>query len=331
MGQSPPPLGGAARIQDPDVAVPRDLRLVRMPVHDGVAVLERSRPAALRARLTGQGCASCRCASPSPRRRGGAVGSPSQPLLSSMFPWTASSGPSARSSARIPASTKSPAWSINSARLRFARHWAGIRRAPRGRCVSEMTATSVRRRARSSSRSRLRLGSPTLRRHRPGLSCARDSSLLRDGPRTRSSRASAAASGSGTTRPQPPTTFPRDLRTAPRTPTSTQSPRDLRPLRRRQHARLGGGEESGRERRTFFRGRVERPRCLPLAPRPLWIGKLHLAPTTFRACRQTTGRRLHRVDRETIALLTMLYDGRRVQSARAGPTASGRGSARRPC
>ncbi len=40
MGRGPPPLGGAARIQDPDVTVARDLRLVRMAVDDGVAVLE---------------------------------------------------------------------------------------------------------------------------------------------------------------------------------------------------------------------------------------------------------------------------------------------------
>ncbi len=40
MGRSPPPLGGAARIQDPDVTVPRDLRLVRVAVDDGVAALE---------------------------------------------------------------------------------------------------------------------------------------------------------------------------------------------------------------------------------------------------------------------------------------------------
>jgi hypothetical protein len=40
VGRSPPPLGWAARIQDPDVTVPRDLRLVRVAVDDGVAVLE---------------------------------------------------------------------------------------------------------------------------------------------------------------------------------------------------------------------------------------------------------------------------------------------------
>jgi hypothetical protein len=54
VGQRPPPLGGAARIQDPDVAVPRDLRLVRVPVDDSVAVLEPAgQPLSAAMRLSG--------------------------------------------------------------------------------------------------------------------------------------------------------------------------------------------------------------------------------------------------------------------------------------
>ena len=58
-----PPLGEGCRIQNPDVTVPRDLRLVRVPVDDGVAVPE---PAGqpLCAPSPGRGCASCRCAPP---------------------------------------------------------------------------------------------------------------------------------------------------------------------------------------------------------------------------------------------------------------------------
>ena len=40
MGRGPPPFGWAPRIQDPDVTVARDLRLVRMAVDDGVAAFE---------------------------------------------------------------------------------------------------------------------------------------------------------------------------------------------------------------------------------------------------------------------------------------------------
>lgn len=40
VGRSPPPLGGAAWIQDPDVTVSRHLRLVRMAVDNGIAVLK---------------------------------------------------------------------------------------------------------------------------------------------------------------------------------------------------------------------------------------------------------------------------------------------------
>jgi hypothetical protein len=40
VDRSTPPLGRAARIQDPDVTVSRHFRLVRVAVDDGVAVLE---------------------------------------------------------------------------------------------------------------------------------------------------------------------------------------------------------------------------------------------------------------------------------------------------
>ena len=39
----PPALGGAPRVQDPDVTVPRHFRLVRVAVDDGIAVLEPPR------------------------------------------------------------------------------------------------------------------------------------------------------------------------------------------------------------------------------------------------------------------------------------------------
>lgn len=40
MGRRPPSLGGTARVQDPDITVSCDLRLVRVAVDDGVAALE---------------------------------------------------------------------------------------------------------------------------------------------------------------------------------------------------------------------------------------------------------------------------------------------------
>ncbi len=59
-----------------------------------------------------------------------------------MFPWTASTGgPSARSSARNVAETKSPPCRIRSAARQSSTQRAGSARAPRGRCVSERTAT----------------------------------------------------------------------------------------------------------------------------------------------------------------------------------------------
>src|SRR3954470_9076729 len=64
---------------------------------------------------------------------------------SSMFPLTPSTaGPSPRSSSRNAADTKSPACSTRSAPRRSSTHRAGSARDPRGRCVSEMTATRLR-------------------------------------------------------------------------------------------------------------------------------------------------------------------------------------------
>jgi hypothetical protein len=40
VGWRAPPLGGTARVEDPELAVPRDLWLVRVAVDDGVAALE---------------------------------------------------------------------------------------------------------------------------------------------------------------------------------------------------------------------------------------------------------------------------------------------------
>ena len=54
MGRCPPPLGRAARIEDPEPAVPRDLWLMRVAVDDGVAALEPTgQPLCAPARLTG--------------------------------------------------------------------------------------------------------------------------------------------------------------------------------------------------------------------------------------------------------------------------------------
>ena len=40
MGRGPPPLGGTARVENPEVTVSRDIRLVRVAVDGGVAALE---------------------------------------------------------------------------------------------------------------------------------------------------------------------------------------------------------------------------------------------------------------------------------------------------
>ena len=63
---------------------------------------------------------------------------------SSMLPCTPSTGgPSASSSARNATETKSPRCRIRSAARSRSTHAGGSRREPRGRCVSEMTATPV--------------------------------------------------------------------------------------------------------------------------------------------------------------------------------------------
>jgi hypothetical protein len=54
VGWCPPPLGRAARIEDPEPAVPRDLWLMRVAVDDGVAALEPAdQPLCAPARFTG--------------------------------------------------------------------------------------------------------------------------------------------------------------------------------------------------------------------------------------------------------------------------------------
>jgi hypothetical protein len=60
-----------------------------------------------------------------------------------MFPTTASTDPNEASSSSAPAETMSPAWRTRSASSSSRMHLRGSRRAPRGRCVSEMTATSA--------------------------------------------------------------------------------------------------------------------------------------------------------------------------------------------
>jgi hypothetical protein len=54
VGRCPPPLGRAARVEDPKAAVPRDLRLMRVAVDDGVTALEPAgQPVCAPARFTG--------------------------------------------------------------------------------------------------------------------------------------------------------------------------------------------------------------------------------------------------------------------------------------
>jgi hypothetical protein len=54
VGRCPPPLGRAARIEDPEPAVPRHLWLMRVAVDDGVAALEPAgQPLCAPARVTG--------------------------------------------------------------------------------------------------------------------------------------------------------------------------------------------------------------------------------------------------------------------------------------
>src|SRR3954447_17824070 len=71
-------------------------------------------------------------------------GSRSRTPASSAFPYTAwTGGPSASSSSRNATDDRSPPWRIRSARRSCSRHASGSRLAPRGRCVSEIAATST--------------------------------------------------------------------------------------------------------------------------------------------------------------------------------------------
>lgn len=133
-------LGRTAGIEDPPGLEPVDLRNVRVPVQDRLALWEPGRQPLL---TPGPRAGVVEQSNSPPASRTRSRGNLCATAGSSMLPCTPSTGgPSASSSARNAIETKSPRCRIRSA-ARSRSHAGGSRREPRGRCVSEMTATPV--------------------------------------------------------------------------------------------------------------------------------------------------------------------------------------------
>ena len=140
-----PAVGRAAGVEDLEAVegalVQRDVRVAE---DDGVGVGEAGAQAleatGFAAGVVGEGDAgSAACTVRS-------AGSSSVNAGSSTLPWTAATGgPSASSSRRTATVEMSPACRIRSAARSRATQPSGSRRAPRGRWVSEMIATTTRR------------------------------------------------------------------------------------------------------------------------------------------------------------------------------------------